>query len=1167
MLDKLNEREPFCRFLLSDYLYHLLFDCIMSTFGDNDCDEEYSVIGDKGDVGFLDFEDDKSLHNFDPYEEGPIVISVPFPFINGKPQPALIGETSTDSISIKNTTKDPVELWSVRIFSSNPEDTYILSLMRPPPLGAEERTIHEFVGLTALEDRVLQPGSTLTIWLSCKPKDIGLHTSVVHFDVGDEKVERVVFLLAEDKVSQSLCSAIPYSRAPSRRKSFNCDQYVAGSRAPRANAQAFRYKLHQYEIPSDVREMIQNKQVPDVIVEGLNGNSYAKYFSILISMEEIHLEEDVRNHDMNSVTMRRRGNHFLSLEVPGLAEKRPSLVCGDYIFAQPTTGNPEDMSPRYQGYIHRVEAEEIFLKFDKELHLRHCDDALYNVSFSYNRVNMRRMYQAIDAAKQLGPELLFPAETSQRRIIKTCKFQPFNPHINREQARCIEMILGCRGSPPYVIHGPPGTGKTMTLVEAILQVYMTRKHAHILVCGSSNSAADHLLERLLGKEGSGVREYELFRLNATSRPYDDINPDYIRFCFFDDMVFKCPPLKALLRYRIIVSTYMTASYLYGEGIRRGHFSHIFLDEAGQASEPETMVPVSNLCAKETVVVLAGDPMQLGPVVYSRIAESYGLGKSYLERIFEYEHYKNEDENYVSKLVRNYRCHPAILELPSKLFYKSELVACKEDIESSLYDWEGLPNKAFPVLFVGIQGCDEREGSNPSWFNRIEASKVIEIIRKLTSTGLSEAEIGIITPYRQQVLKLKKALESLEMPDLKVGSVEQFQGQERQVIIISTVRSTIKHNGFDLAHNLGFLSNPRRYNVSITRAKSLLIIVGNPHIITKDPHWDKLLRYCADHGSYQGCPLPPQDKHDYFDEAAQYRDEQEFPNSNTNNAGWNDEMPNYDHNVAEWAEDTPKWYPNEVDGGEFTSNSYSNGDDWGDVKLKMRSNDTEWFDHTSEPHSNEADRNKCFDVTENQQYSNAELGDDSGWNDYTSGSNFKNAGSTESASRAYSNQLEQTSKYNNGYSRRSCSRYNTQKAGNFKQNNHTSNFDVTENQQYSNAELGDNSGWNDYTSGSNFKNAGSTESASRAYSNQNEQTSKYNNGYSRRSCTRYNTQKAGNFKQNNHTSNLGWKKVESRNDSSEHYSNQAEWRKEPDHGSSRSQIKLSIPKASNFGWDD
>ncbi|KAF0914587.1 hypothetical protein E2562_030663 [Oryza meyeriana var. granulata] len=627
----------------------------------------------------------------------------------------------------------------------------------------------------------------------------------------------------------------------------------------------------------------------------------------------LHLQEEMRSYDMERVSMRRRGNELLSLEVPGLAEKRPSLVHGDSIFVR-YAGS--DARP-YQGFIHKVEADEIFLKFDDQFHLAHRDRNQYDISFTYNRLNMRRLYKAIHEAELLGPDILFPCRSSYGSV-KKWLFKPLNPHINTEQAGAVATILGCRGVAPYVIYGPPGTGKTMTLVEAILQLYTAKRRANVLICAASNSAADHVLAKLL-QASYLIRPSDIFRLNAASRQYEDVDPDFIRFCFFQDMVFKCPPLQALLRYKIVISTYMSSSMLQSEGIRRGHFTHIFLDEAGQASEPEAMVPLSGLCGRDTVVVLAGDPMQLGPVVYCKQAEKDGLGKSFLQRLlFEYEQYSTGDPNYVTKLVRNYRCHPAILELPSELFYGGELIACKEDEVSSIYDGIDLPNKLFPVLFVGIQGCDEREGNNPSWFNRIEASKVVNIIRNLTRDGdVRETDIGVITPYRQQVVKIKKALETFEMPDLKVGSVEQFQGQEREIIIISTVRSTVKHNEFDKFFNLGFLSNHRRFNVAITRAKSLLIIVANPHIITKDRHWDKLLRYCAYNGSYQGCPLPPPEE----TRVSGFRDSQDEP------AGWGynqeEESANYNYkqdpsdsgsghanglpsteNEAEWSERTP-----------------------------------------------------------------------------------------------------------------------------------------------------------------------------------------------------------------------------------------------------------------------
>ncbi|KAK9086893.1 hypothetical protein Syun_029287 [Stephania yunnanensis] len=826
----------------------------------DDSDEECSVIGDKGEIGFIDYGDERSVCSYNPEEEGPLTISVPFPFVDGKPQSILVGKTTTEMMTIKNTTDEPVSLWASKIFSSSPEDSYTLSVMEPPSDDADEETIRGFLESCSLEERTIQPHGTLRIWLSCTPKEIGLHTTIVHFDADDERVERVVFLLADDMISRSLVSKKPFLRAP-RRKHFEVTEFVPGSRPVKAPVHGFKYRLPKYEIPIDLRQLLESKQMPQVILNGLSRENYASFFSVLIIMEELKLEEEMKNHDMEQVSMQKKGS-FLALVVPGLAERRPSLVHGDFVFAKLTSDNHDESIQPYQGFIHRVEADAVFLSFAKEFHLSHRDENLYSIRFTYNRVNMRRLYQAVEAAKKLETDLLFPS-TSKRKIRRT-PIVPLTQNLNEEQKSSIEMILGCTGAPPYAIHGPPGTGKTKTLVEAILQLYKTKKNARILICASSNSASDHVLEKLISKDFE-IQESEVFRLNATSRPYEDVQPDHLCFCYFVESVFKCPPIRALLRYRIIICTYMSASLLYAEGIKRGHFSHIFLDEAGQASEPETMIPISNLCKKETVVVLAGDPKQLGPIVYSKNAEIYGLGRSYLERLFEFEAYCNGDENYVTKLVKNYRSHPVILKLPSEIFYKGELIACNEG-KSAIDDWKVIiPNKEFPLFFIGIQGCDEREGHNPSWFNRIEASKVIEIIRKLNAkTDISDADIGVITPYRQQVLKLKKALEdTLDMPDVKVGSVEQFQGQEREVMIISTVRSTIKHNEFDRLHYLGFLSNPRRFNVAVTRAKSLLIIVGNPHIISKDPYWEKILWYCSENNSYQGCPLP--EKHTFTDE--------------------------------------------------------------------------------------------------------------------------------------------------------------------------------------------------------------------------------------------------------------------------------------------------------------
>ncbi|XP_078437162.1 P-loop containing nucleoside triphosphate hydrolases superfamily protein [Wolffia australiana] len=836
----------------------------MGSVRGNELDEEYSVLGEEDEVGFLDFED-ASLHHFDPlFDDGPVIISMPFPFIRGKPQSALVGETAADRLTIKNTTDDAVELWSVRIYSCNPQNSYLLSLMRPPGKNSEEHEVDSFLGLTELEDRVLQPHETLEIWLTCSPQEVGLHTVVIHIVVGDEKLERVAFVLADDSISQALAASKPFYRAR-KAKNFDLNGYVPASNPSKPFRTEIRRTLPRFLIPPDLRALIKSNQIPDVVKEGLSRKNYAAFFSTLLIMEEIHLEGQMRGFDMECVELKRKGKNAISLVIHGLAERRPSLVFGDFLFVKPAYVDTRADSLAIQGIICRVESDEILVEFPQTFHDQHYEGKRYDITFGYNRVSMRKFHLAVQIADETGHEILFPS-CRKKPNRPGRPFIPFNKNLNQEQLRSVDKILGCRGAPPYIIYGPPGTGKTMTLVEAILQICQKDTNARILVCTPSNSAADHILDKLIAatedSSASPVQRSKIFRLNAASRVYEDVNPDHIQFCFLQGITFQCPPFGALLRYSVIISTYMSSYQLYAVGLRRGHFGYMLLDEAGQATEPETMVPLMGLCTTKTVVVLAGDPMQLGPVVCSDEANCRGLGRSYLQRLCDLDPYAGEDPDYMTKLVRNYRSHPAILDLPSNLFYKGELIPCKDKSElDELMLQEttlGLPNKEFPVLFVGIQGCDEREGSSPSWFNRTEISKVVEIIQKLRSNAdlarLSD-DIGIITPYLQQVLKLKKALLTLDMEEVKVGSVEHFQGQEKEVIILSTVRSTVKHNEFDRVHSLGFLTNPRRFNVAITRAKSLLIIIGNPHVIAKDQHWDKLLRYCAGNGSYLGCPLP------------------------------------------------------------------------------------------------------------------------------------------------------------------------------------------------------------------------------------------------------------------------------------------------------------------------
>lgn len=258
-----------------------------------DWEEGRSVVSDRGDIGFVDFVNDKSMGNYDPSSEGPIQISVPFPLVDGKPRSGFVGETIVDSITILNTTDAPVDLWSIQIYDSKPNESFTLSLMEPPRATSDVEYIQQYLESFTLEDRVLRPRQTLTVWLSCKPKEIGLHTTAVHFTLEDETIERLAFVLAEDKLSTSLGSNKTFRRERKTKQWSNLvhqNEFVPGSRPPRASNQNVRNKLFLYPIPDDARELIEKKQIPEPIQQGLTKENYASYFKYLVIMEEIKME-------------------------------------------------------------------------------------------------------------------------------------------------------------------------------------------------------------------------------------------------------------------------------------------------------------------------------------------------------------------------------------------------------------------------------------------------------------------------------------------------------------------------------------------------------------------------------------------------------------------------------------------------------------------------------------------------------------------------------------------------------------------------------------------------------------------------------------------------------------------------------------------------------------
>ncbi|XP_036904980.1 RNA helicase Mov10l1 [Sturnira hondurensis] len=684
--------------------------------------------------------------------------------------------------------------------------------------------------------------------------------------------------------------------------------------------------LPQYPIPDRLKKCVEQKidilTFQPLLAERLNMTNYKEKFSTLLWLEEIHAEIELKEYNMSGVTLKRSGD-LLVLEVPGLAESRPSLYAGDKLVLK--TQEHHGHVVEYVGYVVKIHEEDVTLKLNPEFEQAYNFEPM-DVEFTYNRTTSRRCHFALEQVVHLGVKVLFPEEIilqspqvtgswnqaqdtrdngqpahQNRKAVKD-QLKPatksgqagaqdtpgpaafaagmshlgngtqaeearreefFNPLLNENQKLAVRRILSgdCRPL-PYILFGPPGTGKTVTIIEAVLQVYHALPDSRILVCAPSNSAADLACLRL--HESQRLQPGTMVRVNATCRLEETVMEAIKAYCKDGEDVWKAS------RFRVITTTCSSAGLFHQIGVRVGHFTHVFVDEAGQASEPECLIPLGLVSDVDGQIILAGDPMQLGPVIKSRLAMAYGLNVSLLERLMSRPVYLRDEDAFsacgaynpllVTKLVKNYRSHAALLALPSRLFYHKELEVCADPkVAASLLGWEKLPRKGFPLIFHGVRGSEAREGRSPSWFNPAEAVQVLRyscLLTRSLSSQVSAHDIGVITPYRKQVEKIKILLRNVELTDVKVGSVEEFQGQEHLVIIISTVRSN-EDEFEDDRYFLGFLSNSKRFNVAVTRPKALLIVLGNPYVLVRDPCFGALLEYSIANGVYTGCDLPPE----------------------------------------------------------------------------------------------------------------------------------------------------------------------------------------------------------------------------------------------------------------------------------------------------------------------
>ncbi|XP_073000933.1 regulator of nonsense transcripts 1 homolog [Typha latifolia] len=440
---------------------------------------------------------------------------------------------------------------------------------------------------------------------------------------------------------------------------------------------------------------------------------------------------------------------------------------------------------------------------------------------------------------------------------------PGLPELNASQVFAVKSVLQ---KPISLIQGPPGTGKTVT--SASIVYHMAKQgQGQVLVCAPSNVAVDQLAEkisstglkvvRLCAKSREAVMSpvehltlhYQVRNLDTSEKSelhkLQQLKDEQGELSSSDEKKFKA--LKRATEREILQSADVICCTCVGAGdprLANFRFRQVLIDESTQATEPECLIPLV-LGVKQAVLV--GDHCQLGPVIMCKKAARAGLAQSLFERLvllglkpF--------------RLQVQYRMHPCLSEFPSNSFYEGTLqngVTINERQSSGIdFPWP-VPNR--PMFFYVQMGQEEISASGTSYLNRTEAANVEKIVTTFLRSGVVPSQIGVITPYEGQrayivnYMSRNGALRQQLYKEIEVASVDSFQGREKDYIILSCVRSN-EHQG------IGFLNDPRRLNVALTRARYGIVILGNPKVLSKQPLWNSLLTHYKEHECLVEGPL-------------------------------------------------------------------------------------------------------------------------------------------------------------------------------------------------------------------------------------------------------------------------------------------------------------------------
>ena len=515
------------------------------------------------------------------------------------------------------------------------------------------------------------------------------------------------------------------------------------------------------------------------------------------------------------------------------------------------------------------------------------------VQLSFDETSYKLMFEALDRTMKAKNnrlaylrDLFYSHQKAGRFSFEPMKF----PWLNPTQERAVNEVLWAKDV--AIVHGPPGTGKTTTLVEAINETLM--RESQVLVCAQSNMAVDWISEKLVDRGINVLRIGNPTRVNDKMLGFTyerrfESHPDYpqlwaIRKAIrelrsnrkkgsesfhqkMDRLRSRAAEIEIRINAelfgeaRVIACTLVGSAHRLLEGMK---FGTLFIDEAAQALEAACWIPMR----RASRVILAGDHCQLPPTVKSIAALRAGLGKTLMERIAE-----NKPE-VVTLLKIQYRMNEDIMRFSSDWFYGGQVESAPQIKYRSILDfdhpitWIDTSNEENQITIEGEDAPEDSASTSSSSsaanqnsdlnfkeqfvgesygrINKAEAElTLLTLAEYFTKIGKQRVlgdgiDVGIISPYRAQVQYLKKLIKKYEFFKpyrrlISVNTVDGFQGQERDVILISLVRSNDEGQ-------IGFLKDLRRMNVAMTRARMKLIILGNKETMTKHPFYKKLWEY-------------------------------------------------------------------------------------------------------------------------------------------------------------------------------------------------------------------------------------------------------------------------------------------------------------------------------------